>query len=186
MPTVPLYPRLLGSSWHELAVVVRRHHLSNGILEAAGTFDICIGESWCCRLLAWLSQLPRAGKGVPTRLVITGANGSECWDRSFGSHHMTTWQEAGADGYLIERFGRTELRFALSVHNGGLSYHQVGAGICLGPVRIPLPNWLAPEVRAREEPDEQPQRTRVVVEVMLPLIGKLIRYSGILCRAEAP
>ena len=55
----------------------------------------------------------------------------------------------------------------------------------LGPLRVPLPSWLAPHVTAWERPLGDRDRTGVAVETRLPWLGLLIAYEGTVTRDEA-
>jgi hypothetical protein len=135
-------------------------------------------------VLARLLRLPPEAEAVNTQLVIRACGDGEEWHRTFGSHLMLTRQSAAARRELDERFGMMGLRFRLEVVDGGLVYHQLRAALFLGRLRIPLPHWLAPRVRAWESPADSPDQVHVAVEVVVPLLGRLISYEGAIAREE--
>jgi hypothetical protein len=174
-----LYSRLCRS-WNDLDASVRRFHDNPVAARASGRFDIVHG-GWAARIVSRLAGFPPAGSGLETEVNITPRDGGERWHRSFGGAPLVSEQRAGEDGTLIERVGRLELRFRLEAVRGSLQFHQVGASLCLGAYRIRLPTWLAPRVQALayRDPDDG-QKMRVQVEIIAPLVGKLLGYAGVL------
>lgn len=180
-----LYRRILGTSWLELAVAVRRAHLNPGevSLRGAGSFQVRHGAGLLARLLTWLLRMPPATGAAKTRLVVTPLGRGERWERSFDDRFLVTTQREAREGGLIERFGPLELRFRLEVMGGALLYRQAGAALRLGALNVPLPRWMAPCVEAREEPAAL-DLTHVLVAVAVPVIGHLISYEGHIERQE--
>ena len=179
-----LYPQLLGAAWGAVDEAVRWVHSGEVPIHAMGSFQIQHGNGWLVRCLLWFMQVPPATEAVQTRLVITTYGQGERWSRSFGERSLVTTQEARAGGLLGERFGLVEFRFRLEVTDGSLLYHQVGAALCLGPWRVPLPRWMTPQVMGQETPGGGLQRTHVIVKVWAPLVGLLISYEGVVERHE--
>ena len=181
-----LYPRVLGSSWLELAAAVRRAHLNPGevSLRGTGSFQVRHGTGRPGRLLAWLLRMPPATETAKTRLVVTPLGRGERWERSFDDRFLVTTQREAREGGLIERFGMLELRFRLEVQDGALLFRQVGAELRSGPLHFPIPQRLAPRVEAWEE-GAGPDTTHVGVAVTVPVIGRLISYEGHI-RREVP
>lgn len=175
----PLYPGLLGASWSQLPVVVRRSHLNGTSVQGSGTFRIRHGNTLLAQFLARLLRMPPATEAVEVRLVITPDRFGERWFRTFGDCRLITTQREHTGGLLAERIGMMEFWFRLEVALGGLSYHQTGAALRLGPWCVPLPRWMSPQVEAREEAvAEDGDQTRVQVRVMLPFVGPLLSYEG--------
>lgn len=180
-----LYPQVLGSSWNELDESVQWLHGQGRIVRATGTFRVCHGSNRLLRFLARLARLPAAGEAVDLQLIITPLNQGEEWRRTFAGRLLvsTQWKQAAA--LLAERMGPLEMQFRLEVVRGGLHYRTKRVTLCLGPLRVPLPYWLAPCVTAWERPSGARERTHVDVEATLPLVGLLIAYEGTVTRAEA-
>lgn len=183
--TAPLYLRVLGDGWSELAGPLRRMHGACGILRARGRLRVEHGHHVLTRLTARLLRLPVASTATDTRLVVTPEGDGEHWLRTFDGRRMVTRQHRSNPSEIVERFGVLEFRFHMDVSpSGGLVYVQRAAVVVLGPVRVPLPPCLAPRVTAREEPDG-PCRVTVVVSVTLPGVGTLITYDGFMAIEEA-
>jgi hypothetical protein len=174
---------LLGDSWTDLAASVRRLHAAPVPVKATGVFRVRWGDNWLARVLARLARLPAEAEAAEVHLVVTQRGAIEEWRRSFASRPMVSWQSARPDGLLAERMGLTEMRLRLQVVDKTLTYQTEGLALCLGPRwRLPLPNWLGPSVRAREELTGE--GLHVFVEVRLPLLGRLIGYDGMLTSIE--
>jgi len=177
-PPASLYPRIVGPpAWANLSEPVQRLH--TGALAGAGKFTVRHGERGLARLLIKFMRLPEAGVDIPVRLSVTTHESGERWQRTFGaSEPFITEQRAGdASGLMIERIGPTEVRYRLEIAGGALFYRHTGTALCLGPIRLPLPRWLAPRIVARESAIDE-KSTHISVEVTLPLMGRLISYKG--------
>lgn len=138
---------------------------------------------WCApglaaRALCRLVRLPPAGEEVDTRLAVAEERGKERWERSFGGRPLVSEELAGKDGLLVERVPPVELRFRLEANAGALHFRHVATALRLGPVRLPLPAFLAPCVTASEEPAGD-GAVRVKVTVRAPLLGPIFGYEGI-------
>ena len=174
-----LYARLLGSSWPLAAEPVRIAHASDATIRAHGCLRVAHGRSPAARFLAWLLRLPRAGDAAKTRLVITPRADGEDWLRTFDDRRLHTRQYEAGDGELAERVGLLEFRFRLEVSQGSLLFRQVDAALMLGSLRLPLPAAWTPEIEAREEPAGARQ-IRIHVRVVLPALGPLLTYEGLI------
>ncbi|MBA3766307.1 MAG: DUF4166 domain-containing protein [Acidobacteria bacterium] len=175
--TASLYPRIVGPAWANLSEPVKRLHI--GALLGAGKFTVRHGERGPARLLTKLLGLPAAGVDIPVKLSVTTHKSGERWQRTFGAGTLfVTEQRAGREsGLMIERIGPTEVRYRLEIAGGALFYRHTGTKLCIGPLRLPLPRWLAPRIAARESAIDE-KSTHISVEVTLPVIGRLISYKG--------
>ena len=174
-----LYRRILGDAWGDVADEVRAAHFDGRTIERRGLFRVRRGTGLLARIGAAILRLPAAGDAVPIQLRIEGDGERERWIRHFGRRRLSTLQRPLPDHRLGERFGPLEIVFRLEAVDGGLTYHTVGARLCIGPLGIPLPRGLRPVVEARESA-EASGATHVVVDVALPWAGPLIRYEGLL------
>ena len=73
---------------------------------------------------------------------------------------------------LVEAFGPWRFGFLLSANGGGMRFHHVRSW--LGPVSLPA-GW---PIRLRAWTRARGSGWRVCVRIDLPLLGLLLRYSG--------
>jgi hypothetical protein len=180
-----LYQKLLGASWPDLDVALRRLHDSGETVRAVGVFRVRDGSNRLARALARLGRLPAAGEAVDVRLQVTARESAEEWRRTFAGRPLVSAQSNRGAGLLVERMGIVEMRFRLEAVGGALNYQTVSVALRLGPLRIPLPCWLSPYVAAWEKAVDDTNQIHVSVDVTLPLLGRLIAYDGILTQVEA-
>ncbi|HEU0177951.1 MAG TPA: DUF4166 domain-containing protein [Blastocatellia bacterium] len=184
-----LYPKLLGTSWPDLDVAIRRLHDSGRVVHADGVFQVRHGSNGLARTLARLARLPAAGEAVDVRLQITKQEEGEEWRRTFAGRPLVSAQsnrpDGRSNGVMVERMGIIEMGIRLEVGGGALNYQTVSAALRLGSLRVPLPRWLSPYITAWERAVGDMNQIHVSVEVTLPLLGRLIAYDGILTQIEA-
>lgn len=175
----PLYERLLGSSWPQIAEPVRIFHATESPLRASGRLQIRHGRNPLTPLVVTLLRLPRASDAADTRLSVISGAGGEHWLRTFDGRRLETRQYQASESELAERFGALEFRFRLAASNGSLVYHQLEAAFLFGPLRLRFPAALAPRIDAREDPAGSRQ-IRIHVSVALPVLGPVVTYDGII------
>ena len=177
MGSAPLYMRIIGDSWTQIAEPIRRVHASRSIVRASGRLRVEDGRHFLARVLARILRLPRPAAVAETRLTVTAGPDGELWQRPFNGRHFKTRQYESNAFELAERFGVLEFRFRLDTSGGNLLYVQREASVMFGPIRLRIPAPLAPRVEAREDP-AGPTRIKVAVRVVLPGVGQLIAYDG--------
>jgi hypothetical protein len=164
---------------------VRCLHATRAILRAHGYLRIEHGRRSLARFLARMLRMPAPSAAAETRLIVTARAGGEHWERTFNGQRLETWQYESRESELAERFGILELRFRLDVSEGRLLYVQRRAAVVFGSVRVPIPGPLAPRVEAREDP-AGPTCVSIEVRVVLPGVGLLITYHGMIDVEETP
>jgi Domain of unknown function (DUF4166) len=180
-----LYQKLLGASWPDLDVVLRRLHDSGETVRAVGVFRVRRGNNRLARMMARLARLPAAGEAVDVRLQVTAQEESEEWRRTFAGRPLVSMQYDRGAGLLMERLGTAEMLLRLEVVGGALSYQTLSATLRLGFLRVTLPYRLSPNVTAWEKAVGDTNQIHVSVDVTMPLLGRLIAYDGILTQVEA-
>lgn len=180
-----LYPKLLGASWPDLDVAMRRLHSSGETVRAVGVFRVRHGRNMLARAMVRLARLPAEGEAMDVRLQVTAREEGEEWRRTFSGHPLVSMQYDRVDGLLAERMGIVEMRFHLEVVSGALSYQTVSVALRFGSLPVPLPYWLSPRVTAWERNVGDVNQIHVSVDVTFPLIGRLIAYEGMLTQVEA-
>ena len=174
----PLYVRVVGDQWAQVADPIRCVHTRRSILRASGRLRVEHGPHFVARIVARLLRLPRPTAAADTQLVVTSRPDGEHWRRTFDGRRFDTWQYESNAFELAERYGVLEFRFRLDASAGSLLYVQRGASLSFGPVRVRIPARWAPRVEAREDPAGQ-ARLKVSVRVVVPGVGQLIAYEGI-------
>ncbi len=158
----------LDAAFNELPAVIRRAH--QGHIYLSGSVQVTRGRG-LARLIAGLIGLPATndhchmiveGTHLPDRMV---------WARSFdGKRFESTFRRAG--DCLIEQIGPIAFRLRPVVESGRLVYQLQSATIG----GFSLPRRLMPRLVAWES--EHASQYDFVVELHLPLIGRVIRYAG--------
>jgi hypothetical protein len=177
-PAPVLYERILGDAFGRLPPVLQALHAVVDQTVSAGRAQVDVGQHPLARLIAWLMRFPPAAADVAVSVTMRVEGNRERWVRRFGSARFESvlrQDEAAAPGALVERFGPFSFDVQL-VTDGTCIKMPVSHGRFLG---IPLPSWLTPESRTREFVDAQ-GRAGFDVEIVLPRIGRLVRYRGAL------
>lgn len=184
-PSTPLYERLLGPDWGRLPTPIQNMHLTKERLRAEGDFDVSLGMGLLPRCFARVLGIHKSQTGCPVRLTIERREDREVWSREIGPHRLNTIQSIASDGALLERFGTLEFRFRVRLESRSLCFEQSGCSLKFARVRVPLPAWLAPRVRAVECADRFGVGVNVVVHIHAPLAGLVASYGGLISRVEA-
>ena len=181
-PAEPLYRRILGKACDALPIQIRAMHDRTGDLYATGMARVERGSGWLARGVAAAFRFPPEAKSVPVSVSFQWRGDRELWRRSFGEKSFDSVQLAGqerAEGLLREQFGPFAFDMALVVESGRLRF-LVRRWSFLG---VPLPMRLAPRGESYEF--EEDGYFHFHVEILLPLVGLLVRYQGWLVPAIA-
>jgi hypothetical protein len=174
----PLYARAMGERFAALPPLVRAIHQVQGDGGAAGEGTVSRGANPLARLSAAMMGMPPAGT-TPLHVGFTEREGAETWTRDFGGHRFTSVLSAAKQG-VTERFG--PLRFHFDLPSDGEGLRMVLRGWSL--FGVPLPRFLAPRIAAHEW--QERERFRFEVEVAMPVIGRIVHYTGWLCPIADP
>ena len=168
---MPLYQRVLGKCWDDLAPAVQSMHRLIGDGAAVGQARVIRGKSPVASLLCTVMRMPPAGD-YAVHVGFSEQGGAERWNRDFGGHCFSS--ELSHDGgRIVERFGPMRFHFDLPASDGGIAMVLHRWSIA----HIPMPMLLAPRITAREHQDESGV-FRFDVRVELPVIGDIVGYSG--------
>lgn len=173
----PIYRRILGPR-AVLHPAVAALHTSSPSASARGSLAVTRGRSLRARLIGWLLRFPRQAASVPVVVVISRDHRREHWSRRFGSDRvLQSWQTAGPDGLLRERYGPIELELTVRAVDGGLVLTGHRTALRAGRLRCPLPG-VTPQVQALVRPAAA---ASVNLEVRVGLGGQLLLgYSGVM------
>lgn len=158
------YQTLLGEWYARLHPHVRVAH--EAPLLAEGAVDVTHGAHPLTPLFIRAMNLPAAGPSKPVTLVVDidsstpGTAPTMTWMRQIGETRLDTRQFA-RQGHLVEEAGPGAVEFRLRVdEDGSLVYENARCRF----LRIPVPDVLSPQVRARVAPASSGWRVSVVVE----------------------
>jgi hypothetical protein len=144
----------------------------------------------------WLAQIARviggplptgSETGVPMIVAVTedAATGGQIWTRicarkdGFPQVIHSSKRFAGPTG-LEEYVGfGVSMALRISVVNEALLFRSVGYAIQIGPLRLPLPEWLTPGDLTVTHRDLGGGEFRFTLEVIHPRFGMLIRQSAV-------
>ena len=166
----PLYARVMGERFAALPPLVRAIHEVQGDGGAEGEGTVSRGKNPLAALFARIMGMPPAGT-TPLHVGFTERGGTERWTRDFGGHVFASVLSAAKQG-VSERFGPLAFHFDLPSDGEGLRMALRGWSL----FGVPLPRVLAPRIAAREW--QEGDRFRFEVEVAMPLIGRIVHYTG--------
>jgi hypothetical protein len=170
----PLYRRLLGSRFNELAPALRRLHDVTGSMTAQGRAEVTVGKGLLAQIVLILFGLPPAG-ACDIAISFTPDKEREIWQRSFGGHELSSveYLRQGASGpLLVERIGAVTVAQKPLVEKGCLRLVIQSWRFC----GVPMPLRLAPCSDVLEYECEG--RFHFDVALSHPWIGLIVRYRG--------
>ncbi|MES2988682.1 MAG: DUF4166 domain-containing protein [Pseudomonadota bacterium] len=173
-PVAPLYARAMGARFAALPAPVREMHMISGDAGAAGQGRVKRGKG-LAHLLGRIMGFPPTGE-YPVRVSFAEHAGKERWTRDFGGHCFTS-ELSQAGQRVAERFG--PLRFIFDLPSDGEGLRMALMDWTL--FGVPMPRFLGPRIDAREWVAEG--RFHFEVAVRMPVIGKVVHYTGWLARA---
>jgi hypothetical protein len=172
MSDLSLYRRVLGERFKTLPSVLQRFHSQPRGGCAIGTFEVVRAKGMLRNLLANFVGLPPSGCSVHVELETTVLADRERWTRSFNGKKVVTYQWQ-SDDCIMEKSGLFSFSSVLVLEGRTLSY-VFRRGYLLG---VPLPGFLSPRVSGAVDAEEQ--SWLVLVSVNAPILGELVRYSGV-------
>jgi hypothetical protein len=182
VPNGPLYQRVLGQSWDQLAPEIRQLHSVTSVSSFNGRCTVDRGRNPLAWLIATLIGFPKAGSDQSMTVKLTVDGDGERWVRSSGRRTFSSVQHSlrGRSEWLVcERFGPVCVDMALVVDGANLRY-IVRRWRLLG---ISLPLSLGPRSTALES--VQDGKFRFDVEIGHPFTGLIVRYCGLLTATAA-
>ncbi|MFM9864038.1 MAG: DUF4166 domain-containing protein, partial [Micropepsaceae bacterium] len=169
----PLFQRVLPG-FAQMPQAVREAHAPDPARELVGEVDVDGAENPFAQAIAWLAGFPPAGRNLRAAVTVERDGNGEVWVRRFGTKTFASHlNEAG--GKLTERFGAITFDLDAAADPQGFRLSIVRAR--LG--ELPLPRFLTPQTDASAGIDEN-GRYRFDVAISLPVIGRLVRYRGLL------
>jgi hypothetical protein len=176
-PTTPLYERILGQAWAQLASEIRQLHSVTAASSFVGRCTVDRGRNPLAWLIATAVGFPKAGADQSISVQLTREGDGERWVRTSGGSTFSSIQMPGrgrSEWLVRERFGPVSVDMALVVD--GQTLHYIVRRWALFGISLPL--FLGPRSTAVESVMEG----KFCFDVTLshPLIGLIVRYRGVL------
>ncbi|SCK13780.1 protein of unknown function [Vogesella sp. LIG4] len=181
-----LMQQILGRHWHQLPAALQAHYVAGHSVEH-GHLDIHypLAMQPLLQLLHLMGALiHRRGRQLPTEVRKDDQQGRQRWQRRivFPDGRVLRFDsrwEAGKPGQLIEYINPV-LGLAMTPYVVGQQLHYRGESfiVRLGPLRLPLPEWLLGHTSIVEEALDD-NRFAMDFRLTHPLLGEVYRYSGI-------
>ena len=173
-----LYQRAAGSDFEKLSPAVQAFHNSHTTAVYKGVFKVERGDTRIGKLLGNLSGLPAESSAADVVLTIIPSPKGETWNRVIGGRTFETKQWLEGD-YIVERFQGMNISLLVRAENGNLIMKDVASTI----FGIPLPPFFTPVINASVT--EAGKGVSVSIEVRFRPFGRIIRYSGVISKANA-
>lgn len=168
----------LGEAMNALPAALARVHRPRPVLHMVGTAEVEAGETWFARRIARLAGFPDASGTFPIAVTMrVVAHGRETWERRIGPTVLRSTLAALGKDLIEERVGIACFNMRLVADAQGLAMTVVSGRIG----RVPIPQALLPRSRARET--ERDGEFHFDVPIALPLLGRMVRYAGMLAPA---
>ncbi len=168
-----LFSPLVGAGWDRLPSPVRRMH-GGEPMDARGTARVDGETHWAARLVRAIARLPPPADLVELALEIRVHDVRESWLRRFGQQRMRTelTRSTRHPAALEERLGPARLTFAFEVVDARL--HWIVREVRVFGIVLPLRWFRGMHASCGEERG----RYAFDIDVRLPLVGRLVAYSG--------
>jgi NAD(P)-dependent dehydrogenase (short-subunit alcohol dehydrogenase family) len=170
---VNLFEKALGHDIACLPAVVRDIHTSVP-LHLTGRAAIDGAQNATAKIIARLFRFPSSTPDETADVLLKRSGDKEVWIRRFGrSFFRSTLKPGDGPRRVYERFGPFDFELEITPDESGFDLKVVGWR--MGAVQLPL--RLAPCTLAKAFVDGE-GRYGFDVTIGLPLIGRLVRYSG--------
>jgi hypothetical protein len=174
-PSRPLYERILGPAWAQLAPEIRQLHSVTAAASFTGQCTVDRGRNPLAWLIATIVGFPEAGANQGISVRLTREGDGERWARSSGGRAFSSVQMPGrghSQWLVRERFGPVSVDMALVVDGPTLRY-VIRRWALFG---ISMPLFLAPRSTAVESAKEG--KFCFDVTISHPVTGLIVRYRG--------
>jgi hypothetical protein len=176
----PLFQRILGSAWQELAHPIQDLHTIGTGRSFEGHCTVKRGRNVLAQLVANINHFPGEGNDQPISMRIDPQGEGERWSRTCGGRTFSSTQRPGlgrSEWLVREQFGPVAVDVALLLEDSNLRY-VLRRWTFLG---IPMPLAWGPRLTALES--VQHGVFKFDVNIDHPLIGLIVHYTGTLVSA---
>ncbi|MFL6580080.1 MAG: DUF4166 domain-containing protein [Burkholderiales bacterium] len=176
-PTTPLYERILGRAWAQLAPEIRQLHSVTTALSFTGQCTVDRGRNPLAWLIATVIGFPQAGVDQNITVQLVKEGDGERWVRSTRGRTFSSVQMPGrgrSEWLVRESFGPVSVDMALVVD--GQTLHYIVRSWAVFGIAMPL--FFGPQSTAMESPKDG--KFSFDVTIRHPLMGLIVRYRGLL------
>ncbi|HEY4211827.1 MAG TPA: DUF4166 domain-containing protein [Steroidobacteraceae bacterium] len=174
---LPLFQRILGTSWQRLAQPIQQLHSVRQARTFCGHCTVRRGRNPLARFVARVTGFPKQGVDRPLTVRLEPHGNGERWTRSCDGRTFSSTQTAGRGGsewLARETFGPVSVDMALLQEGSNLRYVIRRWALC----GIPLPLAWGPRSKALESVHDG--LFKFDVEISHALTGLIVHYSGTL------
>lgn len=166
-----LYERFLGIDFQKMSPLLQKFHASKTKIKVTGEFSVERGNNWFPKLMADMSDLPKASLKEKVNLIVEPNKQKETWFRTIGS--KTIISEQWLDGkFLVEKFKFVRIYLKYKIENESLEIYDSHTTV-LG---IAMPPFFTPRVVASGIEDNN--KININVDIWFFPLGRIIKYSG--------
>lgn len=176
----------LGAAFDTLPIALQEHYKTGSILEH-GAMDISYPR-WMQPILSLLhlfgALVNKSGRQVATQVLRTPDINGEIWRRQMifvdGTEvRFNSYWVAGKNNHIIEYINSIlGHEMAVRVENNKIYYHGVRFIVKLGPLLIPIPQWLLLGYTHIVEEAVDDRHYAMDFRLIHPLFGQVFRYAG--------
>jgi hypothetical protein len=175
--TMPLYERILGQTWAQLAPEIRQLHSVTDASSFAGRCTVDRGRNPLAWLIATVIGFPKADVNQSISVQLSREGDGERWVRTSGGRTFSSAQMPGrgrAEWLVRERFGPVSVDMALVVD--GPTLHYIVRRWALFGISMPL--FFGPRSTAVESAKDG--QFCFDVTISHRFTGLIVRYRGLL------
>ena len=172
-PTPPLFQYVLGEKYETLPAALQDGHNVMSYKTMRGNVDITRGKNPLTHLLANIIGFAKSQTLAPISITMDVRGDHEVWTRTIGTSTFTSILSPGnRPCEIYEKFGPVKFKMLFRIEDNKLHYDIKSAKI----FGVPLPAFLRPKSVTHER--EEDGKFIFDVEIILPLLGRLISYKG--------
>lgn len=182
-----LMQRVLGEQWAQLPPALQAHYTLNDNQDV-GELDIEYPGFMQCYLniiFIFGALINRRGNKIPTVVQKWMEGQTQHWKRTIQFDDgkavifQSRWEYAGSNELIEYVNAFMGLRMEVNVRDDKLFYHGISLVLKLGPVRLPVPEWLILGHTTIEEKALDNGRFEIDFKLRHPLFGLIYRYTGV-------
>jgi len=173
--STPPFEIALGESFYKLPEITQLIHFTAPSRLLSGEVNVEGARNPLTKMIAYIFRMPTNSKATPFQTSIElDDTGTENWARHFPLRCMRSrmGNPDPKNSTIDESFGLFRFTLQLDAHESGIDMHLLSGRF----INIKLPSFFLPKINATERANAD--KHLFDVEVGLPLIGRLVHYSG--------